>query len=164
MSSCTVSLVAVSVCAQRTRGCVHARNANKAPGAIARPRVANGDPCDSPGGWFASLAIHRAGFARACQHEPHGGNNRLPVLSHADTGARRAGAGAVRVPSSTAHCFAWPRCWLPSPKLLAALRGLPLACQSALAAALATVLLGATAACGHCGALEQHGCGGCGGQ
>ena len=37
------------------RGCVHARNAIKAPGAVAR--VANGDPCDRPGGWFASIAI-----------------------------------------------------------------------------------------------------------
>ena len=34
--------------------------------------------------------------------------------------------------------------WVPRPKLLAALRTLPLACQSALTAALATVLPGAT--------------------
>ena len=41
------------------RGCAHAKNAKKPPEAAAR--VANGDPCDRPGGWFASLAIRRVG-------------------------------------------------------------------------------------------------------
>ena len=73
-------------------GCAHARNAKKGPGAVAR--VANGDPCDRPGGWFASLVIRRAGFARAGQHAPrqrHEGG-----LPHADPDARLEGAEAVR--------------------------------------------------------------------
>ena len=42
-------------------------------------------PMQPPSGlvrWFASLGLanRRAGFVRVCQHEPHGGNNRLPVL------------------------------------------------------------------------------------
>ena len=98
---------------------------------------------------FASLAIRRAGCVRGCQHEP-----RRPQCCLMLTLERRAGAGTVSVPSSTAHCVAWPRCWLASPKLLAALRGLPL--PSAINALLACHSrrgcgLGHGAAGSHCG-------------
>ena len=107
-------------------------------------------------------------------HTGHGGNknSRLPVLPHADTGARRAGAGVVRVPSSTAHCFAWPHCCT----VLATPIGLhPISKAAGGAARIAAGMpvgagcgVGYGAAASHCGkgtgALEPHGCDGGGGQ
>ena len=100
-------------------------------------------------------SVARALFERACQHEPHGVSNRLPVLCLMLTLEHvAAGSGAVRVPSIDCSLLRMASLLadgiskhVPSPKVLAALRGLPLACQSALAAAFsATVLLGSTAA------------------
>ena len=81
----------------------------------------------------------------------HSGNDRLPVLPHADTGTYRLGAGPVKVPSSTAHCFACMALLLATISKAAGgaariAAGMLLAYQSPLAASLATVLLGATTA------------------
>ena len=64
----------------------------KAPWAAAR--VATGDPCDRPGGSFASLAIHRAGFTITGQHEPSKRHEGLAANAGPDR--HRKGAGAVR--------------------------------------------------------------------
>ena len=62
------------------RGCAHARNAKKAPAAAAR--VANGDPCDRPGGRFVTLVIRRAGFAiQASTSHGNGMKAQLPMLT-----------------------------------------------------------------------------------
>ena len=59
----------------------HARNANIKLGAAAR--VANGDPCDRPEGWFASLVIRRAASRDTQASTSHGSNMKaqLPMLT-----------------------------------------------------------------------------------
>ena len=47
--------------AARTLGTQKTRSPRTAAARVANAR--NGDPCDRPGGWFASLVIRRAGFA-----------------------------------------------------------------------------------------------------